>query len=56
MCRKPWKLFPFDAGAQLLQDHQAAHGPEEGEEEAAAAKLPLLPVNTGVCVGHAPDL
>ena len=43
-------------GAQLLQDYQEAHGPEEGEEEAAAAELPALPVCAGVCVRHAPGL
>lgn len=43
-------------GAQLLQDYQAAHGPEEGEEEAAVAELPVLPLHPGVCVRHASDL
>lgn len=43
-------------GAKLLQDYQAAHGPKEGEEEAAGAELPVLQVYPGVCVRHAPGL
>lgn len=43
-------------GTQLLQDNQAAHGPKEGEEEAAAAEFPVLPVCPGVCVQYAPGL
>lgn len=42
---------PFSKlGTKLLQDHQAAYGPEEGEEEAAAEEFPVLPVHPGVCV------
>lgn len=43
-------------GAQLLQDHQAANGLEEGEEEAAGAELSALQVGAGVCVRHAARL
>lgn len=43
-------------GTQLLQDHQAANGLEEGEEEAAGAELPTLQVGAGVCVRHAARL
>lgn len=48
-------IFP-PPGAKLLQDYQAAHGPKEGEEEAAGAELPVLQVHPGVCVRHAPGL
>lgn len=46
----------LNLGAQLLQDHQEAHGPEEGQEEAAVTELPVLQVHPGVCVRHAPGL
>lgn len=46
----------FNPGTQLLQDHQAAHGPEEGEEEAAVTELPVLQIHPGVCLRHAPRL
>lgn len=43
------------SGAKLLQDYQTAHGPEEGEEEAAGAELTVLQLHPGVCVRCAPD-
>lgn len=43
----------FNLGAQLLQDYQATHGPEKGEEEAAVTKLPPLSVYPGLCVRYA---
>lgn len=46
----------LNLGAQLLQDHQETHGPEESQEEAAVTELPLLPVHQGLCVRHAPGL
>lgn len=43
-------------GSQLLQDHQAADGPEEGKEEAAGAELAALPDPAGLCLRCAPRL
>lgn len=42
--------FLFNLGTKLLQDYQATHGPEEGEEKAAATELSVLPVHPGLCV------
>lgn len=56
-CKVIWDgIWRALLGAQLLQDNQAAHGPKEGEEEAAAAEFPVLWVCPGVCVQYAPDL
>lgn len=46
----------FNPGAQLLQDYQAAHGPEESKEKVAVTQLPVLPVHPGICVRYAPGV
>lgn len=51
----PDPLF-VQPGAELLQDYQAAHGPQEGKEEAAVTELTVLPVHPGFCIRYAPGL
>ena len=52
----PTPVVSAPQGAQLLQDHQAAHGPAEGEEEAAGAQLAAVPQRAGLRLGRAPGL